>query len=327
MPQFAGTGQSVYSRSRPWSQTMPLEVSAARRSIRHVGVARWPRRSRAPSARRPSATSTCASPARTTRRSRPDAGDFVVREDDIAREIVRVAPAPPPRTSPCSWTTAASCRPMLIECGSSLLVVRRQHDRAAVAAADVAHHVGGAADAARRLHDEPTSRSSGGIKKIFPRPGAGSYFLDAHRRSLPRRLRKAEAPNGRSSSRSSSDASPEFSNRDARHVVADARRTRDASLWTVELQQDRSPVNVARGPRARARHWRRRRPGAAAWIRSRCCRAGPDSGVRGSLSRASWARYRRHLRPPASLVPPKRLVVETRDRKLAEVTAPRWTGQ
>ena len=99
----------------------------------------------APSARPPSATSTCASPGE---RRRPanglTAGDFVVREDDSAREVVRVSPAPPPLAHRAARRRQR--RSMQADAGRRAVepaLVRRQHDRAADTADDVAHDTGG----------------------------------------------------------------------------------------------------------------------------------------------------------------------------------------
>jgi hypothetical protein len=247
------------------------------------------------------------------------AGDFVVREDDIAREIVRVSPAPPPSHIALLADDSGDLQPMLVDVRSSLLsfVVSMT-----ALPSPPMMSLTTLAERPTTLVDFTTADLAieRGIQKIFPRSGSGTYFLEGIVEAC-QALRKAGAERPAIVA-FVIETSPAFSN--VMHTrVADVLKDTRASLWVVELQQSKSP-STSLDARERARvigdvtTW-----SGGAGIRT-ISRQGLTKAF-ADLSSGILSRYDVTYGRPASLVPPSRLVVETRDRKL-RVTAPRWTG-
>ena len=174
-----------------------------------------------------------------------------------------------------------------------------------------------------RLVDFTTSDIAieNGVKKVFPRPGGGSYFLDAIVETTEAlRRAKAERPVILAFVM---DSSPEFSDRIHRNVDEALDRAK-ASLWTIQLQH--APARPSE-PRRRERDTRHRRRDhlERRHEQARAVGAGRTGGVhrrRHAILERLDVTYGR----PASLVPPKRLSVETRDKSL-KLSAPRWTTE
>ena len=158
--------------------------------------------------------------------------DLIVREDDIAREVVSVNAAPPPTHLVLLVDNTNQAQTALIELRAGLTAVARQMNQLPTPPAMMLMTV---ADRPTRLVDFTASDIAieNGVKKVFPRPGGGAYFLDAIVESTEL-LRKAKAQRPVILG-FVMDSSPEFSDRVHRQVdeaLAEAR----TSLFTVQLQ-------------------------------------------------------------------------------------------
>ena len=169
------------------------------------------------------------------------ASDFVVREDEIAREVVRVNPAPPPS------------HVMILADDSDSMQARIAFLRSAIG-----RFVGRMAAmtpppqlALMTFGERPTKRvpftpDSAAVEKaakqLFSVNGSGAYFLQAISEAC-QDLRKRQAPNPVLVA-FVSERSPEFSS-DSRKQIEKALLGAGASLWVVALQDtsytDRSP--------------------------------------------------------------------------------------
>jgi hypothetical protein len=247
------------------------------------------------------------------------AKDFVVREDDVAREIVRVGAAPPPSHVVLLADNTSEAQSLLVELRSSLLAfVLRMTEQPSPPA--MALHT--FAERPTRLVDFTTSDIAleNGIKRIFPRPASGSHLLDAI-------VETSEALGRAGATRPAivafvMDSSPEFSNR--RHEqVAKTLEAAGASLWAVELQRGAPAGSLDARERAAVvtdvTTWS---GGMTRTVLSRQAleRAFTD------LAAAMLSRYDVTYGRPSALIPPSRLTVEARDRTL-RVSAPRWAGE
>lgn len=249
----------------------------------------------------------------------PDVGSnaLIVREDGIAREIVRIAPAPPPTHVALLIDDSEAATPLVRD-------LREAATGFANAIADLSP-----APAVRltTFGDRPTvlvdfnpsfSAVSRGIERIAPRPGAGATLLEAlveTGRDL--RTRKALRPvivvfvvEG----------GPEFGT--LRHTdVTDALRRAGASLWTIVLTSregsgssdaDRErdivlgDVTTQSGGRNRIVLASQQLPQAFA-----------------AVAAALAGQYEVTYGRPDTLIPPKRVDVEARDAALSVLTS-RW---
>ena len=172
--------------------------------------------------------------------------DLVVREDDIAREIVRVSAAPPPTHLALLVDNTNEAQKLLIELRSGLTALAQQMNQLPSPPAMMLMTF---AERPTRLVDFTTSDIAieDGVKKVFPRPGGGSYFLDAIV-EIDRGLAQAKAERPVILA-FVMDSSPEFSDRIHRNVDEALDRAK-TSLWTIQLQhtprdgQDPRPVNA-----------------------------------------------------------------------------------
>ncbi len=106
--------------------------------------------------------------------------DLVVREDDIAREIVRVGAAPPPTHLALLVDNTAELQKLLTELRGSLTAVAQQMHQLP---SPPAMMLTSFAERPTRLVDFTTSDIAieNGVKKLFPRPGGGFVFPRRHR--------------------------------------------------------------------------------------------------------------------------------------------------
>jgi len=159
----------------------------------------------------------------------PDA--IVVREDGVAREVVRISPAPPPTEIVLLVDDSQATSPALRELREALNTF----------ANEVADYTPPPAVRLATFGDRPTtlvdfnpsfSAISRGIERIAPRPGSGATFIEAvvdTGRAL--RARKAQRP---VIVAFVAEAGPEFGT--LRHTdAAKALQESGASLWTVVL--------------------------------------------------------------------------------------------
>ena len=245
--------------------------------------------------------------------------DLVVREDDIAREVVSVGAAPPPTHVVILVDNTNQAQTALIELRASVTAVAGQlHQLPSPPAVMLMTF----AERPTRLVDFTTSDIAieNGAKKIFPRPNSGAYFLDAIVESTEL-LRKAKAQRPVILG-FVMDSSPEFSDRVHRQVdeaLSDAK----TSLFTVQLQH--TPGRVGSDARERdsvvgdVTTWS---GGMNKPVLSVQNVPGAFTDVVNTILGRLDVTYGR----PASLIPPKRLSVEPRDKSL-KVTAPRWTAE
>lgn len=243
------------------------------------------------------------------------AADFVVREDDVAREVVAVSPAPLP-SHLVLLVDDAQLEPVLIEARAAL--------RAFVAG--MGTQPAPPEMALMLLADRPSmvvnfTRSDVAIdrslSRLFSRPGAGSWVMDGII-DATRALKKAKAP------RPAvvvfvNDASAEFSD-SVRGRVADALKEIGASLWTVELQKSSPPQNLPARERAAVVG------DITGWSggMNKPVLSGQGLGKAfADLSAAMTSRYDITYGSPESMIPPSKLAVELRDKSL-RLTSPRW---
>lgn len=245
--------------------------------------------------------------------------DFVVREDDLAREVVRVGAAPPPTHIALLVDNTARAQTALIELRASLLSFVRS-----MAALDTppAMTLVTFAERPTRLVDFTTSDIAleTGIARIIPRPGSGAYMLDAI-------VEASQALDRADAARPAivaffMDASPEFSNR-LHTNVADALRDTGTSLWTVELQETAAPRSSDARERLSVAN------DVTSWSGGMNRPVLSPQGIGSAfvdIASAMLSRYDVVYGRPAALIPPSRLNVELRHRSL-RLTAPRWTGE
>jgi hypothetical protein len=245
--------------------------------------------------------------------------DLIVREDDLAREVISVAAAPAPTHLALLVDNTNQAQTALIELRAGLTAVARQMNQLPSPPAMMLMTF---ADRPTRLVDFTTSDIAieNGVKKVFPRPGGGAYFLDAIVETTEL-LRKAKAQRAVILA-FVMDSSPEFSDRVHRQVdeaLSDAK----TSLWTVQLQH--TPGRVGTDARERdsvvgdVTTW-------SGGMNKPVLSVQNVPGAFTDVASAILGRLDVTYGRPASLIPPKRLSVEPRDKTL-KISAPRWTAE
>jgi hypothetical protein len=245
--------------------------------------------------------------------------DLVVREDDIAREIVGIGAAPPPTHVVLLVDNTSEAQKLLIELRSSLTAFAQQMNQLPSPPAMMLMTF---ADRPTRLVDFTTSDIAieNGVKKLFPRPSGGSYFLDALIEATET-LRKAKAERPVIVA-FVMDSSPEFSDRVHRNVDEALGRAK-TSLWTVQLQ------HTPGRPGSEARERDSVIGDVTTWSGGMNKPVLSAQGVPGAFADVAAAILGRldvTYGRPASLIPPKRISVETRDKSL-KLSAPRWAAE
>ena len=247
------------------------------------------------------------------------AGDFVVRENDLSREIVRVNVAPPPTHVALLFDDSASMQPALSELRSGL-------NRFATAIMGFSPQpqlaVTTFGERPTRVVQYTTSAEAiaKGIGRVFPRPNTGGYLLEAIiEETTELRKRKAERPvivvfvN---------EDGPEFSNLTSERV-RDALREANSSLWTVTLQTQAPAMTTE--ARERGEVLTDVSTDSGGMHQLIVSRQGIDSAMT-RVASAIGARYEIVYTRPDSLVPPDSLKVEVK-RPKTRVWAPVWTGK
>jgi hypothetical protein len=246
--------------------------------------------------------------------------DFIVREDDRAREVLEVGPAPP-----------ASHIAILIDDSASTSAAI-PHVRPAVL--DFVRYLLGMPNPPQvglaTVGERPTRRAEfttslpaveAAIAKIFPVTGSGSYLLEAIIEvTNDFRRRKAERP---VIVAFVEDSGPEFSSVTRQEVTTALKSTR-ASLWAIVVQKG-SPNLSSREYQERAQVLNdvaTQSGGANRTVIS-------DLGIQSSfkwvttlLTTQTRVTYSR----PETLIPPTNVSVEVRRPNL-RVIATRWAGQ
>jgi hypothetical protein len=248
------------------------------------------------------------------------AKDFVVRENGLAREVVRVAPASPPShiallidDSQATQNTTAFLRPALTAFVKT------------VAAADPAPHV-----ALWTFGERPTRRVNftpnpaaieQEIPRIIPVTSAGAYLLEAIGEAVKElRTRQAERP---VIVAFVAERGPEFSTILEKQIT-EAVRTIGASLWTVTLEGNGQPLTSTEH-RERARVLGETTSLSGGTNDVILTPQALESAF-ARIGRALTSRYAVTYGRPDSLIPPDRIDVEVR-RPDVQVRASRWAGQ
>jgi len=248
------------------------------------------------------------------------AADVIVREDGVAREIVRVSPAPPP---------------------TDLVLLIDDSQAAAQNLRDLREALNGFVNAVADLTpppavrlttigDRPTvlvdfnptfSAVSRGIDRIATRPGSGTTLLEAideSTRALERR--KAARP---VIVAFINEGGPEFGN--LRHTnIATALQRANASLWTIVLTQRggggssdaERERDMVLGDVTRQSGGRNQQILASQNI----------PGAFEKLAAQLLSRWDITYGRPDTLIPPSTLEIQARDTSL-QVLAPRWAGR
>ena len=242
--------------------------------------------------------------------------DFVVREDGVVREVLRVAPTAPPSHVALLADNSGASAPLLIELRAGLLKFVLS-----MTALPAPPSMSLITVAERPATAVPYTTSDivleRGIERLFPRPNSGSYLLDAVVEACEAfRKMGAERP---AVVAFAIEASPAFSN----HLhtrVADALKEAGASLWTIQVQENRPADSLEARERDRLVN------DVTAWSGGRHTPVLSPQGIEQAFVRTSAAmlgRYDVTYGRPDALIPPDRLTVETRNRQL-RVAAPRW---
>lgn len=246
--------------------------------------------------------------------------DFTVREDGLAREVLRVEPAPPPTHIALLVDDSEAVRSLVTDLRGGLSAFVR-------AMVDVAPEP---LTALTTFGERPThvapyaidpAAALRGIERIFGRPSSGAYFMDAvvEEAAILRKLEAARpvmvafvAEEGREFSNLTSDR------------VSDALKAAQVSLWTISLQA-RSPDLSASEMRERAAvltDVARRSGGESRAVLARQALTQAFTQLAGQIQ----ARYDVVYARPDMLVPPERLQVEVK-RSGVRVASPSWAGQ
>lgn len=253
-------------------------------------------------------------------RAVPDlaADALTVREDGLAREVVRIAPAPPPSHVVLLVDDSQAAMPLVRDLRDGLTqFAERLADMSPAPEVRVT-----------TFGDRPTvavdfnpsfSAVSRGIDRIAPRPGSGATMLEAlietgqalRTRKAPRPMVVAFVV----------ESGPEFST--SRHTdVADALRRAGASLWTIVLTSAGGGDSSADRERNIVLGDVTTESGGV----NRAVLAGqqiPQAFV--SLAATLDARYEVTYGRPDTLIPPKNVEVRARDSSLTVVTS-RWAA-
>ena len=245
--------------------------------------------------------------------------DFVVRENGLAREVVRVSPAAAPThvallvdDSQATQNTTAFLRPALAE------FVRTLEQASPVP--QVALWTFGERPT-RRVTFTPNAGSVlEEIQRIFPVNNAGAYFLEAIGEAVKElRTRKAERP---VIVAFVAERGPEFSTVIEKQIT-EALRSIGASLWTVTLQVEAQPL-------ASTEHRERARVLGDTTVAS----GGTNEVILtpqaletafGRIATELTSRYAVTYGRPETLIPPDRIEVEVR-RPDVRVRASQWAA-
>jgi len=243
--------------------------------------------------------------------------DFTVREDDRPREVLRVAPAPPPShiailvdTSAASQNIIPSIRDAVSRFVQTLSTLDTPPSLSIVTFGE------------RPTVESPFTTSlpltARAIVMLNARPNSGAYFLDAVLETADALKKQDPKPMQPAIVALTIDATEEFSTLRA-EIVADALKASGASLWTVSLGAGGGDH------RERARVIGDVTRDSGGMNRSTLAETGLDAAFN-VVASAILGRYDVVYGRPDALLPPSRLNVEVRNRAL-RVSAPRWTGQ
>jgi len=246
--------------------------------------------------------------------------DFTVRENDVAREVLRVTPAPPPShvyllmdDSQATQGLSTYLRPAMTGAISKL---------AATAPAPQLAFMTFGERPNRRVDFTPNPEAILKVANgLFPVTGSGAYFLQAIT-DIAKDLKKREAASPVIFA-FVSESGPEFSS-ELHRQVADALRTSGASLWVVTLQ--RGPVAMdAAAARERASVLGDVTRDSGGMNKVVLSAQGIELGFN-TVTALLTSRYLVTYGRPESLIPPDKIEVTSR-RKDLRILAPKWAGR
>lgn len=249
------------------------------------------------------------------------AGDIIVREDGVAREVTRLAPAPPPTHVGLVIDDSQVTQSMVAELRRGLWTLV-----AAAQTTDPRPLV-----ALRTFGDRPTRVAPYSlsaetlqpfIDRLFPKPGSGAYLLDALIDECAELVQlKAERP---VIIVFVAESGQEFSHATRQRVEA-ALKEAGASLWTLTLKgRQLDPLG---SPESRERAMVLTDVAEASGGVARIVLTA--QGIEPAMTRVVdqiGARYEITYSRPDSLIPPGRLSV-TVNRPDLQVSAPSWPGR
>jgi hypothetical protein len=245
------------------------------------------------------------------------AKDLVVREDGVAREVLRVSAAPWPSHVVLLIDDSQATNALTVDLRAGLNAFV-----GALASATPAPLVRLAT-----FGDRPTTRVeftttpsalTQGIDRIFPRPGAGGRLLEAlTETSRDLRTRKAERP---VIVAFVAEAGPEFSE-ESHMRIADALKEAGVALWAVVLE-DRGGQTASEQNRERSMVLGDVVPQSGGFSRTILSRQGIQPAFT-TIAAALASQYDVTYARPESLVPPTKLEVSLRQAG-PRVLAPRW---
>jgi VWFA-related protein len=242
--------------------------------------------------------------------------DFTVREDDRPREIIRVAPAPPPSHIALVVDTSEA----------ATLLIPALRDAASRFVQRMASTDAPPAISVITFGERPTTVSpfttslpltARAVVGLVARPNSGAYLLDAIVEAAGA-LKKADAAQPVVVA-FTIDESTEYSDLRAERV-SDALREAGASLWVVQLRSTRGAVSDDQRERERVIEEVSKASGGM--NRPILSQSSVETGFE-FIASAILSRYDVVYGRPESLVPPSRLRVEVSNRQW-RVTAPTW---
>lgn len=246
--------------------------------------------------------------------------DFIVRENGVAREVLRVSAAPPPTHVLLLVDDSQVVQTAVPYLRSALAVFIKQIS-ALTPRPQQALMTFGERPMRRTDFTPNTATVANAAARIFAMTGSGAYFMQAIMEAC-QDLRKRSAPSPVIVA-FVAEGGPEFSN-SVHSQVADALRAAGASLWVIVLQQGSQPVGT---PEARER---------AAVIGDVTTDSGGMNKVVlagqglesafGKVRALLASRYLVTYGRPDTLVPPDRIEVESR-RPGVRVRSSKWAGR
>lgn len=244
--------------------------------------------------------------------------DLIVREDDVAQEVIAVDPAPPPSHIALLVDDSSATQQMVVDLRGGLNSFVASLSTLSTPPAVSLRTFG---ERPTKVTDFSTSVPivARAIQRIVPRPGSGAYFLDALIDAC-RDLTAAHAERPVIVAFVSEDG-PEFSER-SHQEISKALASAHASLWVAALKSAR--------------------PSDSEHTRERAIVIGGDTAASGGMEQlilskegithgfetiatALLNRYDVTYGRPDSMIPPSRLSVEAHDRSL-HVAAPTTAG-
>jgi hypothetical protein len=246
--------------------------------------------------------------------------EFKVREDGLAREVLRASPGLPPTHVVLLVDDSDSAQQAVADLRTALASFVKKMFGSATGL-QMSYWTFGERPTRQVDFTNSAATIEKSVARLFHRTGAGSYFLEAIQESS-RDLRKREAPRPVIVA-FVSESGPEFSSV-VHQAVEEALKAVNASLWTVVLQEGAQSI-VAPERRERAIVLGDVTRDSGGDNKVVLSKQGLESAF---LNRAALltSRYDVVYARPDALIPPSKIEVET-TRKDLRVLAPRWTGK